>query len=516
MSPSRTQTQTKVIEGPTSIRRGRIRAFLLTHAALAGIGLIVAAVETTFGLQPTVRRQLFSWGVAGVIGLFTLVGFWFFRRGRGMTLLIPLTLAMDSLVVILQLFQEGDFETAWTGTPLMLLFMLPLFSDRPRAVWALAGFQLSLFLGLLYARNVGWLPYDVRTHDPVGDWDFAMFSWEGFVVAVVGATLLAGRTSVDVLNSQRQLTDVLERQEKELAVANARIVQQEKLVSIGQLTAGVAHEINNPLTFVQTNLASLRRDMMDLLDVLDVYQTADARLAEVVPETYGRIVGLRDALCLDDPRESIGELLEDTTEGLARVQMIIRDLKVFARLDEAERNRVDVREGLRSTLKILGKSFGDRGIVVDADLREVPEIEVYAALLNQVFVNILQNAIDACPAAGGRVGVRTHATEDAVIVEVTDNGPGVPMANRERVFDPFYTTKDVGEGTGLGLSLSLDIVTKHQGRIDVSDAPQGTGAVFSVVVPRVLAGTTTAAGAPASAGGPSGAEPSRAGFSRTE
>ncbi len=483
---ARTGTQAEVLEGPTSIRLKRTKAFLITHAVLAGIGVAVALVETIFDLQPNARRLAFSWGVPGAIGVITLGAAYFYRR-RWLSLLIPVVLALDSLVVILQLYQEGDFETAWMGTPLTLLFMLPLFSDRPRFVWALGGFQAGLFLLLLYLRHTGVIPYDVRSADPVSDWDFAMFSFNGFVVAVVGSALLAGRTSVDVLNSQRQLTEVLERQERELAIANARIVQQEKMVSIGQLTAGVAHEINNPLTFVQTNLGSLQRDLMDLLDLLELYEKAEPVLKQADPETVERIRELREDLCLDDPRETLGELFDDTADGLARVHRIIRDLKVFTRLDEAERKEVDIREGIRSTLKILAKPFADRGVEVVDEMDELPPVEVYAALLNQVFMNILQNALDAVPAEGGRIAVRARAEAHEVVVEVIDNGPGVPPERRDKVFDPFFTTKEVGAGTGLGLSLSLDIIEKHGGLIEIDDAPSGSGALFRVRLPRQVA-----------------------------
>jgi two-component system NtrC family sensor kinase len=423
-----------------------------------------------------------TWGSVGIPTLYTLVAFWLYRKRIGMSWIIQAILALDSVIVLVQVYQEGGIESPWAATTALLIFMLPLFSERRQDVWWLATLQVTMIVGFLVARSMGWLPYHVRTTDFAHDPTHQLYVGLGFVFFFYAVAILAGRASVDVLNSQRQLVAVLEQQERALQAAQARIVQQEKMLSVGQLTAGIAHEINNPLTFVRTNLTSLERDMGDLVGLLERYQSLDGTLEKVDAEAVAELRALRDDLCLDDPRAMLGELLSDAREGVDRVQRIIHDLRVFSRLDEAERKVVDVREGIESTLKILRHRFEARQTRLVPDLRPVPEIEVYPALLNQVVMNLLQNACDAVPEDRGAIRISTLGRGADVLIEVADNGPGVPPEIRDRIFDPFFTTKDVGAGTGLGLSLSYQIVEKHGGRIAIGDAPEG-GALFTVTLP---------------------------------
>lgn len=467
---------------PEPIRIRRIRAFLWTHLGLCALAGVVATVENLHGLQATRTDQLINLAVFGLPTLVTGLGWWAFRRRRFLGLLIPAILAFDSLLALGQQFREGDFETPWTGVPILTLVMLPLFSDRARLVWVLAGIQIAGFIGLLYARAEGLLPYRLRTPDLVHDPDHQVFMAIAYVTVVIAAAVLAGRTSVDVLNSQAQLREILERQERELQAAQAVIVQQEKMASVGQLTAGIAHEINNPLTFVRTNLTSLSRDLGDLMDVLALYRQFDGRLRELDPEAAADISARLEDLCMDDPKQELGSLLGDACDGVDRVQEIIRDLRIFSRLDEAELQKVDLREGIASTLKFLQHALDERGVQVVQQLDPIPEVEVYAALLNQVFMNLLQNAADVVPAQTGVIRISTRATDGRLFVEIADNGPGIPPEIRERIFDPFFTTKEVGQGTGLGLSLSLQIVRKHGGALHAADAPEG-GALLTLSLP---------------------------------
>jgi signal transduction histidine kinase len=465
------------------IRLQRTQVFLRTHLGLTVLATLFAVAETAMGLQHERLRVWLSLGSTIVPTLYTLAAFALFRRRIGIGWIIQGMLALDSVIVLAQVYQEGGLEGPWSTTTTLLIFMLPLFSEKRQGVWWLATLQATMMVGFLAARSLGWLPYDLRTTDFVHDASHQLYVGLGYVFFFYAVAILAGRASVDVLNSQRQLVAVLERQERELQVAQARIVQQEKMVSVGQLTAGMAHEINNPLTFVRTNLTSLERDMGDLVALLERYQSLDDKLAQVAPEEVEALREMREDLCLDDPRQALGELVGDAREGVERVQRIIHDLRVFARLDEAERKAVDIREGIESTLKILRHRFDERQTRVEPDLRPIPEIEVYPALLNQVIMNLLQNACDVVPPGTGLIRVSTFDEAGGVCIEVADNGPGVPPELRERVFDPFFTTKDVGAGTGLGLSLSYQIVEKHGGRLELGDAPEG-GALFRVVLPR--------------------------------
>lgn len=465
------------------IRLERTLLFLKTHLALALLFALFVFFETILGLQRDPLRVWLSWASFLVPTGYVLVGLWLYRRRIGLRWMIQAILALDSVIVLVQVYQEGGLESPWSATTALLIFMLPLFSERRQDVWWLACLQVAIIAGFLVARATDLLPYELRTNDFVHDVRHQLYVGLGYAFFFFAVALLAGRASVDLLNSQRQLVAVLERQERELQAAQARIVQQEKMASVGQLTAGVAHEINNPLTFVQTNLGSLERDVHDLVALLEAYQRLDDKLAAVDPEALAEVRRLRAELCLDEPGEVLGELLADAREGVERVHQIIHDLRVFARLDEAERKTVDVREGIESTLKILRHRFEERRATVVTDLGDVPEIEVYPALLNQVIMNLLQNACDAVPAETGIIRISTRVRGNDLVIEVADNGPGVPVPLRERVFDPFFTTKEVGAGTGLGLSLSYQIVEKHGGSLVVGDAPEG-GALFTVTLPQ--------------------------------
>ncbi len=486
--------EAEATEAGEPVRLRRIRQFLVTHLVLCVLVLAAAIVERVLELSDP---EYFYNSLAAVLvpTALVLAGFVALRRGLLVNYLIPGILMIDSVLVIKQVVLEGGLESGWAATPVLLIIMMPLFSHRRWQVWLLAGVQMALFGLAFLARGMGWLDYDLRpgiADDPA----YQVYTGMGYVFLIVAAAILAGRTSVDVVNSQRQLRDEAERATAALREVQARLVQHEKMVGLGQLTAGVAHEINNPLTFVTTNITSLERDILDVLALLESYAALDETLADVAPAAMAEITALRDDLYIDEPREVLGELLADTRDGLARVQQIIRDLKTFARLDEAERKRVDVHEGLESSLKMLRhKLYGVAEI--ERVYGELPEVDAFPALLNQVFMNLLQNAFDVLPREGGRIAVRTRQVARELIIEVADNGPGVPDDLRGRIFDPFFTTKEVGTGTGLGLSLSYRIIDRHGGRLEVDDDAELGGALFRVAIPIDRVDTTRPAPMPA-------------------
>jgi len=465
-----------------SIRLQRTRAFLVTHASIVVVLGGALLLEWVLDLQADPKRAFYSALVLVILAAITMGGVTLYRLRFGVPDIIPGMILLDSIVTMFQLFQEGDFETGWIVAPAILVFMYPVFTDRPRFVWVIAGVQVALFGLFLWARAEGHVIYVLRSTDMVHDSTFAIFSWMGFSLCIGIAALLAGRASVDVLNSQRQLNAALTAQEEALRDANARIVQQQKLLSVQQLTAGVMHEINNPLTYVRTNLTSLQRDMDGLVDLLEAYGGSDPLIQDESPTDGEEIARRRDALAMETPRETISELLTDTIGGLDRVQNIIHDLRVFSRLDEAERQPTRLMEGVESTLKILGRQLSAKGVVVTLEAQEMAPLVAFPALLNQVIMNLLQNAIDAVE-EGGRVQVELTQTETHQSITVSDDGPGVDAALRARIFDPFFTTKEVGQGTGLGLSLSMDIIEKHGGQLSYVDGPL-PGAAFRVELPR--------------------------------
>ena len=264
----------------------------------------------------------------------------------------------------------------------------------------------------------------------------------------------------------------------ELKETQLQLVQSEKMASLGQLTAGIAHEINNPINFVSANVRPLQRDIMSLLEVLRRYAEIDP--GNGVAEKLADVRRLREELELDYVVEEIDQLIRGIDDGARRTAEIVRGLRNFSRVDESDLKRIDVHEGIDSTLVLLHNSYRER-IDIERNYAELPAIECYPGQLNQVFMNLLTNAIQAIEGVG-RITIASERAGDSVRVRISDTGPGIPAEIRQRIFDPFFTTKDVGKGTGLGLSISLGIVHKHNGDIAIENGPQG-GTTFVVTLP---------------------------------
>ena len=272
----------------------------------------------------------------------------------------------------------------------------------------------------------------------------------------------------------------LRQSNEHLKQTQSQLVNAEKMASIGQLTAGIAHEISNPVNFITSNIAPLRRDLEDMLEVLGKYRATsgnDPRLMEIVK--------LEQDLGLDDSIAEIKDLLGSIEEGAGRTAEIVRGLRNFSRLDEDGLKPADINEGLRSTITVLAPQIRDQ-LTIEIDLAELPEVECHPGKLNQVFMNMLTNAAQSVrkrhPGGEGCVNVITRQENGAAVVVIRDNGMGMPPEVRSRIFEPFFTTKDVGEGTGLGLSIAYGIIEKHHGRIEV-DSVEGQGAEFRIILP---------------------------------
>ena len=264
-----------------------------------------------------------------------------------------------------------------------------------------------------------------------------------------------------------------------LEEAQNQLLQSEKMASIGQLAAGVAHEINNPVGFVNSNLNSLKHYVEDLLSLIASYEAEEAGLAEGVRAELTRLKQERD---LEYLREDVPVLLRESADGLTRVKRIVQDLKDFSRVDNADWQEADLNAGLESTLNVVYNE-----VKYKADVRKnygrLPPVRCLAAQLNQVFMNLIVNAAHAIE-GHGVITLTTGHCGHWVWVEVSDTGSGMSAEVQRRIFEPFYTTKPVGKGTGLGLSLSFSIVQKHQGMIKVRSEP-GQGSTFRVWIPLV-------------------------------
>lgn len=281
----------------------------------------------------------------------------------------------------------------------------------------------------------------------------------------------------DLRQEKEALAALLEK----LTATQNRLLQAEKMASVGQLAAGVAHEINNPVGFVTSNLGTLREYIKDCFAVIDAYARADSLIAGD-PVLTQAIRKARETSDIDLIREDAPLLLDESLGGLARVKAIVQNLKDFSRIDQAAWQRADLREGLASTLAIID---GEQhlGARLRREIGDLPNVLCNPGELNQVFASLLKNATQAIE-DNGIITVRTGAQAEAgeVWVEIEDDGCGIAPEHLTQVFNPFFTTRPVGAGTGLGLSLAWGIVHKHGGRIELDSTP-GQGSRFRICLP---------------------------------
>lgn len=266
-----------------------------------------------------------------------------------------------------------------------------------------------------------------------------------------------------------------------LSMAQQQLTQSERLASIGQLSAGVAHEINNPIGYIFSNFNSLETYIESLLKMLAAYEAAEGAIT--APNTLAGLHALRDRVELDFLKEDIPVLMRESKEGLVRVRKIVQDLKDFSRVDShQEWQWTNLAQGIDSTLNIVSNEIKYKADVVK-QYGHTPEVECLPSQINQVVMNMLVNAAHAIGPARGTIWIRTGTDEPGKVwIEIADNGAGIPKEIQSRVFDPFFTTKPVGQGTGLGLSLSYGIIQKHQGSIELDSEP-GKGTRFRITLP---------------------------------
>lgn len=268
---------------------------------------------------------------------------------------------------------------------------------------------------------------------------------------------------------------------KQLEDAQNQLLQSEKMAAIGQLAAGVAHEINNPIGYVNSNIGTLSNYVDNLLDLITVYEKFDPFLTKN-EKAKNIITQCKEKIDLAYLKEDLAQLIRESKSGLDRVKKIVQDLKDFSHVDQGEWQTVDLHKGIDSTLNVVNNEIKYKAEVVK-QYGDIPEVECLASQINQVFMNLLVNAAHAIKERG-TITIRTGCgIDDGVWVEIEDTGGGIKPEHINRIFEPFFTTKPVGSGTGLGLSLSYSIIEKHHGRLEVR-SEVGKGTCFRVWLPR--------------------------------
>jgi two-component system NtrC family sensor kinase len=284
------------------------------------------------------------------------------------------------------------------------------------------------------------------------------------------------------ITKQKQAEETLQQKE-------CQLLRSEKMASIGQLAAGVAHEINNPTGFVSSNLKTLSDYIQDINGLSKEYRKLIAKLKQhsdpdgVLPhvsEQMKRITALQEEVDIDFLMKDIFELIEESREGTERIKKIVQDLKDFAHPGEDKPKFADINQNMESTLNVVWNELKYKAEVVK-DYGDLPQVQCYPQLLNQVFVNLLVNAAQSIEDRG-EIKIKTRANNGYVEIKISDTGCGVSKKNLPRIFDPFFTTKDVGKGTGLGLNVAYNIIKKHHGQIDVK-SDVGKGTAFTIKIP---------------------------------
>jgi signal transduction histidine kinase len=280
----------------------------------------------------------------------------------------------------------------------------------------------------------------------------------------------------------KKRTAALQESNEHLKRTQARLVSAEKMASLGQLTAGIAHEINNPINFITSNIAPLRRNISEIVEVMQEYRRVEPEQAAV---QLAHLRAREERLGISESIAELDDIINSIAEGSTRTAEIVRGLRNFSRLDESDLKEADLNEGLRSTLAVLQPQFKDQ-VEIRLELGALPKVECFPGKVNQVFMNILTNGVQATLARmDGRprevVATTRHLGEQVEII-ITDTGVGMTPEVQARIFDPFFTTKAVGEGTGLGLSIVYGIIEDHRGQITVESTP-GVGTTFQIQLP---------------------------------
>ncbi|QHT70058.1 hypothetical protein GXP67_27140 [Rhodocytophaga rosea] len=318
---------------------------------------------------------------------------------------------------------------------------------------------------------------------------FYVLCTAGLIFSVVGYVHMQMREMQEnerlLVQKVKERTEEVTKQKEELETTienlkatQAQLVQAEKMASLGILTAGVAHEINNPINFVSANVEPLKRDIDDMLQVLAGYENTVKKYT--LSEEFKEVENLKKELDFEVLIREINDLLKGIKEGASRTSEIVKGLRNFSRLDENEMKPVQVNEGIESTLLVLSNQLKNK-IIVHKEYGKLENLVGYPGKLNQVFMNIISNACQAIPEKG-EIYIKTFMDKREVVIRITDTGIGMTEEVKKRIFEPFFTTKKVGAGTGLGLFIAYGIIKDHNGKVFVESTP-GKGTTFTIRLP---------------------------------
>lgn len=318
----------------------------------------------------------------------------------------------------------------------------------------------------------------VFNNEPIGVvtvQSFRKYAYNEYHLDILRSLAAYITTAVQNASSYQKMTEAYE----QLKSTQTKLVESEKMASLGQLTAGVAHEINNPVNFISAGINSLKTNYSDLLELLNAY--LELKPNNKINEQLERIEQLKEELEINELLDEIDQLFKSIDNGASRTAEIVKGLRNFSRLDEGELKMANIHDCIDSCLVILHNQLKNR-IEVVKDYGDIPDINCYPGQLNQVFINMLNNASQAIEGKG-TINIKTVIHDDQLQISLKDTGSGMPDEIKDRIFDPFFTTKEVGQGTGLGLSISFGIVEKHKGKIEVkSEKDKGSEFIISLPV----------------------------------
>jgi two-component system NtrC family sensor kinase len=469
-----------------------VRVRWLVVVGFFALALVAARVGFLPSLRPCAQAAVFA-------VLLNAVNHWCVRRRRHLGAVTALAVPADVLLITYLVVHTGG-----VGSPFLMMYVVQVVAtamlvDLTVAAMAAAA-SAACLLGALYLQRLGLLGAPrlataAGIEEPLhqGVWALFLLYCLGLLAYLAGyiserlrdsERRLAQRTRdlEQALDSLRRTHDDLAATHERLLVAESQLVQSEKLRAVGQFVAGIAHELNNPISFVAGNIEHLRRVGAAVAAVLAEYDAASLSSPE-----GRRLAARRRELRLDELLDDLPAVLDDCHEGARRVKEIVAALQAFSRGEAVGRWEVaNVQPGLDRTLSLLRPRLN--GVAIERDYAEVPAIECMPGQLDQVFLNLLTNAVDAIGGGPGTIAVHTRFDPDprsggpSVLVSIRDDGAGIPADAQARIFDPFFTTKAPGRGTGLGLSVSYGIVERHGGTLTVESAP-GKGSTFTVRLP---------------------------------